>query len=45
MTVTDENLVQELKKGSDDAFEQLCCRYGQSLLRHLYCLRGNQEEA
>jgi RNA polymerase sigma-70 factor (ECF subfamily) len=45
MTVTDENLVEGLKTGSEDAFEQFYHRYSQSLLRHLYCLMGNQEEA
>ena len=45
MILKDEDLVEQLKLGSDEAFEELYRRYSQSLLRHLFCLMGNKEEA
>lgn len=45
MNMPDDELVEELKNGSERAFEALYERHAQSLLRHLNCLLGNQEEA
>lgn len=43
--MTDEQLIENLKRGEDSAFEELYERYSTGLLQHLYCLMGNQEEA
>ncbi len=43
--MTDEQLIEQLKTGDEKAFEALYERYATALLRHLFCLMGNQEEA
>jgi RNA polymerase sigma factor (sigma-70 family) len=43
--MTDDELVEQLKNGNQGAFESLYERHAHGLLRHLYHLFGNQEEA
>jgi RNA polymerase sigma-70 factor (ECF subfamily) len=45
MSMNDDALVERLKIGDDTAFEALYERHATSLLRHLFCLMGNQQEA
>lgn len=45
MNRPDDELVEELKKGSEEAFSALYEKYAESVLRHLYCLLGNREES
>lgn len=43
--MSEDQLVEQLKLGEEAAFESLYHLYAQPLLRHLFCLMGNQEEA
>jgi RNA polymerase sigma factor (sigma-70 family) len=43
--MNDDSLVEQLKLGNEAAFEALYEAHASSLLRHLFCLMGNQEEA
>jgi RNA polymerase sigma factor (sigma-70 family) len=45
MSMNDDALVERLKNGDEAAFEALYTRHATSLLRHLFCLMGNQQEA
>ena len=45
MSMNDDALAERLKIGDDTAFEALYEQHASSLLRHLFCLMGNQQEA
>lgn len=45
MGMNDDALAERLKLGDETAFEALYERHATSLLRHLFCLMGNQQEA
>lgn len=45
MSMNDDALVERLKIGDETAFEALYAKHATSLLRHLFCLMGNQQEA
>ena len=45
MSMNDDALAERLKIGDDTAFEALYERHATSLLRHFFCLMGNQQEA
>lgn len=45
MSMNDDALVERLKNGDETAFTALYERHATSLLRHLVCLLGNQQEA
>lgn len=42
---TDDELVGELRKGSEEAFNLLYQRYSSSLLRHIMCVLKSKDEA
>lgn len=45
MSMNDDALAERLKNGEEAAFEALYELHATSLLRHLFCLMGNQQEA
>ncbi len=45
MSMNDDALAERLKSGEEEAFEALYASHATSLLRHLFCLMGNQQEA
>ena len=45
MSMNDDALAEQLKDGDEAAFEALYERHAAHLLRHLFCLMGNQQEA